>query len=241
MHVGGGFVPLEIALIEAPVFTLYGDGTVLFQPSVADGRMAGPGMAMPAYVRARMSTEQIDALLRFALVDGGLLDARESYMDIGVADAPNTIFTIDAGGVQKVVTIAALGFDATGGDAADRAKFAGLADLLDSFEEQVAAGNVITAEPWEVPRYRGYLSESFEGEVGDFMDWPWADVTPSDFQGRPDSPARVAALSPDQVSELVDEMPSGPVGGLLVEAPDGTKWHVSIRPVLPDEEAVPSD
>lgn len=182
-----------------------------------------------------MNAEQVDALLRFALGAGGLLDARESYTDIGVADAPNTIFTIDAGGVQKVVTIAALGFDQVGAEAADRAKFFVLADLLDSFEEQVAAGQVETTEVYRPEAYRGFLTESFPGQVGELIDWPWDDLSLDDFPSG-DEPTRATTLTPEQVGAVTTE-PTGGVAGLRISDEDGTVWQLAIRPLLPDEVA----
>lgn len=233
MHVGGGFVPFEYSLTESPVFTLYGDNSIIFRPSEeGGGRIGGPGPETRAdYMRATMNPEQVDALLRFALTQGGLLDAEESYVDIGIADAPNTVFTVNAGGVEKAVNIAALGFDQPGPDAQMRQRFFRLADLLDSFEEQVAAGQVETVEPYQPLAYRAFLTESFGGVEP--ADWPWDDLSIDDFpQG--DEPARSATLSPDQVAAVADE-PTGSVIGLAVLDESGTVWQLSIRPLLPDE------
>ena len=240
MDIGGGFVPLEVALTDLPEFTLYGDGSVVFQQSLPDDFVFG--QPMPPLVRTTMNTEQIDALLEFALGPGGLQDARNEYFNPLIADAPRTTFTVDAGGVQKVVAIDALG-DGFGGppeDEVERQRFAQLADVLDSFEEQVAAGNTGPAEAYRPAAYRGILTEAF-GELGGAIDWPWTDLAPQDFQGAPDSVARYAALSPEQAAAVVEE-PTGSATNLLLTLPDGSLVvALHIRPVLPDEEPVPAD
>jgi hypothetical protein len=152
-----GFVPLEVSLTSVPVFTLYGDNTAVFRPQ--SETFPEFGEPMPPLVKATLTPEQVDALLTFALEQGALRDAAELYTQPLVADVPSTIFTINAADVDKVVTIQALGFD-DGPDTAIRAQFAQLADLLDSFDEQVAAGNVETVEPFAPGLYRGILTDA---------------------------------------------------------------------------------
>jgi hypothetical protein len=233
-----GFVPVEISLTEAPEFTLYGDNTVVFRPQPPAGEAFDPSAPRPAFVKATMTPAQVDALLSFALSQGGLQSAVELYANPLIADAPSTIFTVNAGGVDKVVTIQALGFDDSGPDAAIRAQFAQLADLLDSFEEQVAAGNVESAEPYQPERYRAILMDFFEAQPADSVAWPWDDLTIDDFQGAQGGGFWYAGLTPEQAS-AVTEIPSGGIAGIAVEAPDGTPYFLAIRPLLPDEDVVP--
>ena len=84
---------------------------------------------------AKLDEGQIQELLEFALGPGGLGTARDGYIDNGIADAPNTIFTIDAGGVDKTVVVNALGRTARPGpDTAARAAFFKLAERLRDFD-----------------------------------------------------------------------------------------------------------
>ncbi len=239
MHVGGGFVPMEIALIETPAFTLFGDNTVIFRPSPPQGHIFDPSAPQAAYVKATMNADQVDALLTYALNQGGLLDAREDYSNIGIADAPSTTFTINAGGVDKQVLIAALGFDSgpEAVDAADRAKFAVLADLLDSFDTEVAKGNVESSEPYQPTMYKAMLPEAFQGQQGVAIEWPWDDLTMDDFPITAESGFANGYITAEQAALVID-VPSGGVGGLLLEAPDGKLYSLAIRPLLPDEEPV---
>ncbi len=231
-----GFMPVEWALTDAPSFILYGDNRLVFRPSADSEQQIGPGGTRPAYVMARMNAEQVDALLRFALGPGGLLDARESYMNMMVSDAPTTTFTIDAGGVTKTVQAYALGFDSGGPDAAILGRLTDLSELLSTFEQQVAAGQVVSSEPYRPDSYRGWLTEAF-GD-GPTTEWPWEDLDPEDFETPQDSFAELAALTPEQVALITDE-PSGGVMGMLVETDDGEIYSLSVRPLLPGEELLP--
>jgi hypothetical protein len=232
-----GFVPVEVTLTGTPLFTLYGDNTAVFRPS--SEVFPAPGEPMPPLVKATLNPEQVDALLAFALEQGGLRDAAELYVQPLVADVPTTIFTIDAADVAKTVSIQALGFD-EGPDAAARARFGQLADLLASFEEQVAAGNVESAETFAPAPYRGILTEAFSTDpAATPIPWPWTDLEPGDFQGQPDGIARFAEMTPDQVAAITD-VPSGGITNVLVELPDGEGVTLlAIRPLLPDESVYP--
>jgi hypothetical protein len=139
MAVGGGFVPSGIAFLqENATFTFYGADVVVFQP--AQGSDTQLTDAWPAYPCAGLTPEQVDALLTFALEDGALAVARDSYANPSIVDVPTTTFTIDAAGVDKVVAVHAVGFDmAPEADADARAGFQALADRLSSFVVEGAA------------------------------------------------------------------------------------------------------
>jgi hypothetical protein len=233
-----GFVPVEVSLTSVPTFTLYGDNSVVFRPSSEEFPPFGD--PLPPLVKATLSPEQVDALLTFALEQGGLHDAAELYTQPLVADLPTTIFTINAADVAKTVSVQALGFEEGAPDAAIRAQFAQLADLLDSFEEQVAAGNVETAEPYAPELYRGILTDA-QGMAPDAVaqPWPWTDVAPEDFQGPADGIARYAGLTSEQVAAVM-EVPNGGITNILLDLPDGEgQVWLAIRPLLPDEDVLP--
>ena len=116
---GGGFVPIDFLASQAPSFTLYGDGVIVFQPKVetfSQPDASGVVHGVP-WRTAKLDEGQIQELLEFALGPGALGTARDSYFEPRIADAPNTIFTIDAGGVDKSVVISALSDQAEGADA----------------------------------------------------------------------------------------------------------------------------
>jgi hypothetical protein len=232
---GGGFVPIGFMATEMPAFTLYGDGTVIFRPSGSFPPVGGSG-AYPPLAKATMTPQQVDQLLRFALEQGGLADAKARYEVMNVADAPTTIFTIDAAGVQKTVNVYALGMDTgSGPDSADKAKFVRLAEVLNGFEREVERGNATAAGDYEPQAWRAILIEA-DGSEGERRDWPWSDLEPADFTQQPGLPSRSAVITPEQARALVDD-PGGGVVGVLVTGPDKAPYTIALRPLLPDEKA----
>jgi len=235
----GGFVPIEVNLTDTPIFTLYGDNTAIFRPQPAGGMFPGPGQPLTPLVKAILTPEQVDALLTFALGPGGLSTAPGEIFNPMIADAPTTVFEVDAAGVTRTVSAQALGFDdETSPDAAALAQLSALYDLLDSFEEQVAAGNVESADLYQPAAYRGMLTEVWEGAKDPVVAWPWEDVTLEDFLAPEGNVARYAELTPDQVA-AVTTIPSGGITNIRLAAPDDRQWYLSVRPLLPDESFLP--
>ena len=172
MEEGGGFVPAEFNAVNTPVFTLYGDGTVVFQD--ADAVRAAPAdggvILHPPLRTAVLREEQIQALLEFAIAEGGLAVARERYDNQMIADASTTTFTIRAGGVEKTVHVYALGLDAEPGpDSNVKAALMKLAERLRTFDQ----GGTLASAPYQPERFRGALWEVGPG-VGAPKPWPWA-------------------------------------------------------------------
>jgi hypothetical protein len=240
MEEGGGFVPIEVAAGGAPIFTLYGDGRVVFQQLQETFPEAGPdGITRGVPWRtAQLDAGQTEELLTFALGQGGLGTARDNYADAATIDAGNTIFNIDAGGVDKTVTVTALGMEPTGGpDDADRASFAKLAERLGDFDE----GGTISTDVYAPPSYRAILIET---EVDPAVPapsskpWPWPDLTIDDFTvgdgiSAPGFPHRT--LTADELASMDVGDVTGGAQGLYLEGPDGKLYGVVIRPLLPDE------
>lgn len=232
---GGGFVPVEWLATNAPIFTLYGDGTVVFRnpadapPEAGDGLLRG----IPFRV-ARLQEAAVQELLDFAITQGGLGIAKDRYENHMVADASTSTFTVQAAGQTKTVAVYALGMeDGNGADTAIRRAFNALADRLRDFD---ADGDVVSAD-YQPPAYRGTLIEA--GGGGAVRDWPWTTVAPADFKQPADPnvlgfPRRTMTL--DEVAELGLADISGGVQGLVFDGPDGKAYSFALRPLLPDEE-----
>jgi len=235
MDTAGGLIQPTYRLTQAPEFTLYGDGTVIFRPS-ADP--AGDGL--PPFVQATMSAEQMNVLLAYALGPGGLRDAREAYEHRQITDQPTTVFSIDADGVDKTVAVYALG--ATQSDAADAAAYAGfqaLGSLLVDFGQQVAQGHAQDPHVYQPAEYRAFLSPAMDPSVVAIA-WPWPDLTLDDFQPyAANEGVLVGGLSPEQAAQ-VTTVPSGGVPSIAIQAPDGTPLTLSLRPLLPGESVDPA-
>jgi hypothetical protein len=238
MEVGGGFVPMEFLATQAPTFTLYGDGVVVFQPQLTQFPEPGPdGVTRLAPWRtAQLDAGQMDELLTFALGPGGLGAARESYAANGIADAPDTIFTVDAGGVKKTVSINALGLEQPGGqDEAARKAFQKLAERLSNFDN----GGTISTDAYVPASYRAVIFEREPDPVLKPVPWPWPTVKPSDFTQPPADgsglPFPHRTITADEVAALkLGEAPGG-MQGLVLQGPDDKLYSFIIRPLLPAE------
>ena len=107
MDQGSGMM-VEFNLTHTPLFSLFGDGTLIYSPTEDPERPMGGELGLPRLLRAQLTEAQVQELLRVALGQGRLLDARENYPQNTCADCGSIIFTINAAGVSKTVTVDAL-------------------------------------------------------------------------------------------------------------------------------------
>jgi hypothetical protein len=235
---GGGFVPMEFAASQAPQFTLYGDGRVVFQPTVDVFPEPGPDGIIRGipWRTAQLDAAQIEELLTFALGQGGLGAARDNYGNDMVADAGTSIFTVNAGGLNKTVSVYALGFDdANAADQIPRRAFKLLADRLRDFDRR----GTIATDPYVPTGYRGVLLER-EGEPqAKPIAWPWPTLKVSDFKadinaaGALQFPHRT--MTADEVAALKLDNIQGGIQGITIAGPDGKTYTFVLRPLLPQE------
>ena len=234
---GGGFMMPAFVASQAPHFTLYGDGTVVFRNPMQEAPPAvGPIFFNNQFRTATLSEDQIQGLLEFALTEGGLATAKELYENNMISDASTAIFTINAGGVEKAVNVYALGLD--GGDVPDlpdRTKFKALADRLTNFDNN---GSIPT-DAYTPTGYRVVLIDTngFPGEAP--VAWPWSDIQPDDFKVNEPSgqffPSRV--MTAEELSVLGVDGIEGGFQGLTLLGPEGDEksYSVAVRPLLPGE------
>jgi hypothetical protein len=235
--VGGGLMMPGSSATQTPIFTLYGDGTVVFRNQASEPPPAiGSVTPMSPLRTARLSEDQIQAVLEEALGQGGLGIAHESYENPMVADAGTTTFDVHAGGVDKTVSVVALGMDTPGvPDAIARAAFQHLAEHLADFD----AGGTVTTDVYVPADYRAILMDG-TGQVG-AVPWPWKSIKPADFAFPADP--NVFQLATKAISAAdVDALGLGPVQGgfqgMVLNGPaDGKVYALSLRPLLPDETA----
>ncbi len=234
------------AMIQVPYFSLYGDGTVIYRPASAPWPETKPGepMRFPPLQVATMTEEQVQALLRDALGDGGLGIARERYENNQVADASTAVFTVNADGRQRRVSAYALGLliddpANPNPDAAILTAMATFAERLRNFDQELAKGNGTAAGLYFPTRFRASLLEGGLGGDAVPRPWPWPTFGPEGFatvdQGDGFGfPSR--AISGLEMSLLGIEKPEGGVSGISLRAPNGTVYGLGIRPLLPDEQ-----
>jgi len=100
----GGLLPPFYAVTELPLFVLYGDGRVITQgPQI----MIYPPPALPNLLETRLTEEGVQAILHEAQA-AGLLEGDRRYELPTIADAPITLFTVNAGGRTSTVSVYAL-------------------------------------------------------------------------------------------------------------------------------------
>jgi hypothetical protein len=233
----GGFVPAEWLATRAPIFTLYGDGRVVFRDPALQEPPDDSGILrhMP-FQTLLLSEEEVQRLLRFAAEQGGLGVARDDYPHDGIADATTAAFTMNAGGRSKRVSVYALGIDdPSARDAAARRGFAELRDRLQSFEAEEAT----PVEEFEPEAWRGVLIDAGGAMPPAVAEWPWSDLEPADFatpEGQGGLAVGTHRLDAAQVEALGPGETRGGIQGIYVEGPDGKAYSLSIRPLLPDEE-----
>ena len=233
---GGGFIMPAFTAAAVPHFTLYGDGTVIFRNPMLEGPPAeGSVFKMHPLRTVKLSEDQIQELLLLALQDGGLAAARPNYPNDMVADASTAIFTIEAGGLQKTVSVYALGLEMEGMvDGPARAAFKRLADRLTDFDQ----GGTIPTDVYTPEAYRGTLFEAPGIEAPDVRAWPWPDLTPADFKPDADPngnqfPHRVMTPAEIDLLEVTDY--EGGFQNLVLTGPDGKLYTFTLRPLLPGE------
>lgn len=235
---GGGFMPIDFVAAQAPLFTLFGDGRVVFQPTVTTFPEPGPdGIIRTVKWRtAQLDPEQVEELLTFALGQGGLGSARDNYGHDGIADASSSNFTINAGGVKKLVSVYALGVeDPNTPDLVARKAFKALSDRLTDFDR----GGTISTDVYQPTAYRAVLFERDPIPALEPIAWPWPDVKFTDFKSDVNAAggAQLAhrTMTPDEVAALKVGDVSGGAQGIIVTAPGGKTYTLVLRPLLPNE------
>ena len=216
-----------------PEFTLYGDGTVIFRNAWGQSPPPeGPIIRGRPFTTAHLDEDQVQSLLRFALGEGGLVDACELYQSRNEDDFGSSIFTIRAGGFDKRVV--------AGGSTNP---LGALEDhLLDLDRSADFPTRVLVSD-----RYWGNLFEAGPAiETGVLPDpsetgsvrWPWSAIAPAEFLPLTDlswqGGRRVMSAADAAVLGFSDN--GGVVQRVYLIGPDGkTIYSFSLWPMLPDE------
>ncbi|NNE11552.1 MAG: hypothetical protein HKN41_04820 [Ilumatobacter sp.] len=135
----GGFMPIEAFFTQLPTLLVSGDGRAFTQgPQIA----IYPGPLLPNVLVADIGEAGIQRLLERA-AEHGLLAEREYESPTNVADAPDTVVTIHAGGETYEHRAYALGL---GGGPAGGAETGARADLQ-AFVDESTGALIETSEP----------------------------------------------------------------------------------------------
>lgn len=228
MESGGGLVPMDFFATNAPSFTLYGNGTVVFRDPTISPPGPGDGLNRPVpFQTIRLDEEGIQAFLVDAIERGGLGIAAGPYMGQG-ADLPTTTFTITADGRTKDVSVTPLSPEMHSQNAAIVTALAGLAERLNGF-----GGSVAGEQPYLPTAFRGVLS-SIDQPFGPVVAWPWSDIKPTDFTAAMNTFRLLRTMTPTEVAKLGIKSLDGGLTGVTLQL-DGKLYSLALRPLLPDE------
>jgi len=247
----GGFAPPSAHLMDLPVVSVYGDGTVIVPgPQLA----IYPGPALSNLQRAMITPAGMQILLAAAR-DAGLLGPDAHYDLGGIMDASTAEFTLNAEGGVHVVSAYAL-LESGGGREPE---------MPGTNDPAVADARA------RLSLFRGQLGSLealLDAEIG-----PWTPFEPESVQllvtaGAPDDGQGLVqqpiawpldadlATFGDALPTLMEGQRCGVVSGadleslwpLLVEANGLTPWTddeasfgIAARPLLPAEEGCPTD
>jgi hypothetical protein len=225
---GGGFVPIDFLATEAPSFTLYGDGTVVFRdPQATPPEPVGNVNRSVPFQTIRLGEEGIQALLEQGLGPGGLGIAVGRYMGLG-ADIPTATFTVNADGRTKQVAVMGLSPDMHPNNALIVGQLSRFADQLRTFGNGIAGEEV-----YQPSAYRGVLSK-IDQAAGAVVDWPWPEIAPSDFVAGQNAFLMTRTMTPAEIAVLGIQGIEGGLIGLNLQK-DSKAYSFALRPLLPDE------
>lgn len=240
----GGLLPPFHTVTELPLFVLYGDGRVITQgPQI----MIYPPPALPNLLVTRLTEEGVQAILQEAQV-AGLLEGDRRYELTTIADAPTTIFTVNAGGRTSVVSVYALSeaeVDDPNVSPAEREARRRLREFLDkalSFSSWLPTTAIATPEtPYAIDRLQLVVvpadqatDEPADVQPGE-LDWPLASPLvefgqPFEFAG---TSARCGVVERAELAAVLDAMSQA--NTLTRWRSDDALYAVFPRPLLPGE------
>ena len=225
---GGGFVPIDFLATQAPSFTLYGDGTVVFRdPQATPPEPVGSVNRSTPFQTIRLGEEGIQALLEQGLGPGGLGIAVGPYMGMA-ADIGTATFTVNADGRTKQVSVSGLSPDMHPNDALIVGQLARFAGQLRTFGNGMAGEEI-----YQPAAYRGVLSK-IDQPFGAVVDWPWPQIAPSNFVAGQNEFFMTRTMTPAEVAVLGIQRLEGGMLGLNFQK-DGAAYSFALRPFLPDE------
>jgi hypothetical protein len=224
----GGFAPIELIYNPGPVFSLYGDGTLLFEGPIPE---IYPGPLVVPFQKVQLTQDQM-ARVMAAIDDAGLPGIRSEDLRAAdnVADAQDTVFTY-FDGAEHTMSIYALGISDPQKPAV--APYADLHDLL------VALTFSATPQTVDAERYQIIITGSFGGEDDEF-----ASVQPSPLA------TPIADIPMTGVRELQCIVVAGDEAATLTNAfkganqltffeDAGVTYRFIVRPLAPHEAGCP--
>jgi hypothetical protein len=242
----GGFVAPQALVLRFPQFSLFGDGTVVTEGAQIE---IYPQPALPPLLAAPVDERGVQAILR-AAQRSGLAGPDATYDAVRVPDAPDTVFTLNAGGARHTITITVTALGMSGGSATGmpaeerraRAALEALTGRLADLRSWLPAGSVGNDQPYRPDSMRVFVTPGApEGSAGaprqPSIAWPLA--TPLAQFGSPIStPLNGGAVRCGVV--VGAELPklfalAQRANQLTPWTSHGERFALAFRPLLPDE------
>ncbi len=246
IETSGGLLPPFALLTALPEFSLYGDGTIV---TLGPQILIYPPPALPNLLQSRIDARGIQLILKEAAA-AGLLAGDADFPLEGVADAPTTFFTVNAGGRISRVSVYALGLEdpsdprLTPEQRAARERLAAFAQRARDVLSWLPPETILEREqPFAITRLQvivwpaNALPAPEENTIPSSLR-PWPLPTPLAELGEPapwaGPTARCSVISSQQeLTRLLAE---------LSTASSTTRWEsggepysLAVRPLLPDE------
>jgi hypothetical protein len=225
----GGYVPPETTLARLPLVSVYADGRVISQGPVA---AIYPGSAWP-----NLQVQQADPATVQELADRALAAGVDGTGDLGappLADAPSTRFTLvtDAGPVVREVYALQEAAGAGGLTAEQEAARAELQQLFDELNDLpvTLGGTSAPYDPTAVAALARPYTDPGDGLTSAEVAWPGPALP-----GEPVGPDLGCVTATGEQATAVTAAARAATGRTPWTGPDGARWAVTFRPLLPGE------
>jgi len=235
----GGFVAPVTNVSRLPIIVVYGDGRVITQGPQIE---IWPSPLVPNLQEQTLSADALARLVALAREKGLLTNAHFDF--VGIADAPDTVLTINLDGQTFRVSAYALAEagelnDGRGMDAATRAGRAALREFIDALTAVPASEFVDESHPYQADVVRLYVTAAAvvdDPELGaqPIVDWPLADLATAGTQiGDPSLGVRCVEVSGDDLSVVMPLLERANV--ITPFRSGGSFYNLVVRPDLPHE------
>lgn len=245
----GGFVTPTVTMVRLPSLSLFGDGRLITQGAQTE---IYPQPALSPLLVQQLTEAGVQRILELAR-GAGLLGEDASYTQGGIADAPTTVFTVNADGGHHVVQASALGIDHGPGPGGVTGDQVAAVRALERFQGQLGdpaavlpAGSVGDSRPYEPRALRLFVTpgdpSSGSGPEEPAVAWPLATPLAGFGTAVPDAGGlRAVRCGTTDGADLDQLMPS--VRRATEISPwtsEGQTFGIAFRPLLPDESGCPS-
>ena len=235
----GGFVAPITNVSRLPLIVVYGDGRVVVQGPQIE---IWPSPLMPSVQVRTLSAEALQRLIDLARAKGLLTTAHYDFP--GIADAPDTVLTIELEGRTYRVSAYALGEGAEfeAGFDLDQATRDGRAALRSFIETLMALPDAEFVDDWaqlEPETIRVYVTAHggmADPDLGEqpVIAWPLADLATAGAQiGDASLGLRCVEVSGDDLATVLPLLRQA--NALTPFASGGERYQLVVRPQLPHE------